>query len=298
MIVPAQIPNPYVKPKWQASVGIMESVVAYNCRQASVGIMESVVAYNCRKYGFPRPVLATPMWEGAGNRAIDLSGRGNHNTLTGSPSWAIDGLDLNGISDYTVGDRSNLYSFQQFTISCRVNLATLSQNSSYPGLMSYECANSDYGWILLYENSGDRFQFYCGETPWNFTETEAVAADRWYTVTAVRDSTNLKIYLDGVWIADTTIAGQMEYQEETFLQYLGMYLISSKMYLEAIIDVPFIFDVPLTSAQIKFLHYNPYFMYRMPEELYGYSPAAVGAIMNQFQKANVGADLYNGGIIA
>jgi len=39
-------------------------------------------------------------------------------------------------------------------------------------------------------------------------------------------------------------------------------------------------------------------MYRLPEELYGYSPAAVGAIMNQFQKANMGADLYNGGIIA
>ncbi len=58
------------------------------------------------------------------------------------------------------------------------------------------------------------------------------------------------------------------------------------------------FDTALSPSQIKFLHDDPYFMFRMPEELYGYSPAAVGAIMNQFQKHNVGADLYNGAIIA
>jgi hypothetical protein len=233
-----------------------------------------VIAYNCQKAGMPRPVLVMPFWEGAGNRALDYSGHGNHGALVGPPLWGSDGMDFNGTSDYTVGDRANLYSFQQFTISCRVNLATLSQNTDYPGLMSYEYANNDYGWILLYNNSTQKFQFYCGETPWNIVQTGAVAANRWYTVMAVRDSTNLKIYLDGVWIADDPIVDVIEYPAATFLQYIGMYNVSSKMYLDAIIDAPFIFDVPLTSAQIKFLHYNPYFMFQIPEELYGYVASA------------------------
>ncbi len=76
MIAPSQIPNLKVKPRWQAPVGVMESVVSYNCR----------------KYGMPRPVLALPLWEGAGNRAVDLSGHGNHGTLIDGPKWVADGL--------------------------------------------------------------------------------------------------------------------------------------------------------------------------------------------------------------
>ncbi len=58
--------------------------------------------------------------------------------------------------------------------------------------------------------------------------------------------------------------------------------------MNGIIDDILIFDTALTEAQIKFLYENPYFMYRLPEELYGY--AAVAGIsmplliqqMNQF----------------
>lgn len=52
MIVPSQNRSINVKPKWQLPVGVMEGIVAYNCR----------------KYGMPHPVLAMPMWEGAGGR--------------------------------------------------------------------------------------------------------------------------------------------------------------------------------------------------------------------------------------
>jgi len=38
-------------------------------------------------------------------------------------------------------------------------------------------------------------------------------------------------------------------------------------------DLP-IFDTALSTTQIKFLSENPYFMYQIPEELYGYVSAA------------------------
>lgn len=38
-----------------------------------------------------------------------------------------------------------------------------------------------------------------------------------------------------------------------------------------------IFNTPMSATQTDFIHYNPYFMYQMPEELYGYT-AAVGGL--------------------
>ena len=37
-----------------------------------------------------------------------------------------------------------------------------------------------------------------------------------------------------------------------------------------------IYNTALSAAQIKFLYENPYFMYQMPEELYGYVAATGG----------------------
>ena len=40
----------------------------------------------------PHPVLAMPMWEGVGDRALDYSGHGNHGTFFGDPEWVVDGV--------------------------------------------------------------------------------------------------------------------------------------------------------------------------------------------------------------
>jgi len=62
------------------------------------------------------------------------------------------------------------------------------------------------------------------------------------------------------------------------------------------IESVIVFDTNLIAAQVKFLSDNPYFMYQIPEELYGYVAGAPppASIINQFMKSNLGSNLYNG----
>ena len=43
-----------------------------------------------------------PMWEGAGGKILDISGKSNHGTLTNGPVW-VDGLKFDGTDDYVGG---------------------------------------------------------------------------------------------------------------------------------------------------------------------------------------------------
>lgn len=41
-----------------------------------------------------------PMWEGAGGKTLDMSGKNNHGTLTNGPVWSDGGLKFDGTDDY------------------------------------------------------------------------------------------------------------------------------------------------------------------------------------------------------
>jgi len=279
MIVPAQIPNPYVKPKWQASVGVMESVVAYNCR----------------KYGMPRPVLAMPMWEGAGNRAIDYSGRGNHGTITGA-GWAADGLEFVA----TDGDYVEILDAidpTEYTLSVLIR----PKDVTYPSIITR--TDSDSAALVnfshhLYISNLSKFVSYLfdGAIRTVTGTTTAIYGKQYHVVGTAKNNDYLRLYVDGVEEGTPVAIGSMWTGGDRW--NIGMCTKSVTSFADSIMCNILIFHTVLSTAQIKFISDNPYFMYRLPEELYGYSPAAVGAIMNQFQKANMGADLYNGGIIA
>ena len=222
MIAPSQIPNPYVKPKWQAPVGVMESVVSYNCR----------------KYGFPRPVLAMPMWEGAGNRAIDLSGYGNHGTLVNDSKWVADGIEFDG-----TGDRITIP--QNQSIIGGNNDATYKYHITFSAPYLYYRTSEGYGSI----NYG----------PFN--------TGTWYHWCIVRTGDVITYYKDGIYIGYSTKGG------EVLIDTVGAYSGGSNS-LAGELNGVVLFNAALSAAQIKFLYENPYFMYRSPEELYGYTSAA------------------------
>lgn len=159
MILPTQAQNPQLKPRWVAPVGIMESVVAFNCR----------------KYGMPRPILAMPMWERAGNRVIDLSGHGNHGGLTGTPKWVADGLDLNGSTDYVnIGADSSLDTGNNLTISlwAKRDDALL---AGYKGLVVYRYDANDSQYAIYYDDD-ERIAFWImeGATWYGFIGTAQI----------------------------------------------------------------------------------------------------------------------------
>jgi len=293
MIVPAQIPNPYVKPKWQASVGIMESVVAYNCR----------------KYGFPRPVGAWPMWEGAGNRAIDLSGRGNHGTINGA-TWVGSergvSLYFDGVNDYVdLPHSSSLNITTPITIGARIKSSTdvPSGNQTMAIVDRGEYGDPRNSMSLRVEGDGDiiRFDYEYGSGANSLASlgTTDITDNLSHYVVGIWNGSRCLAYVDGDIEGNVSCPNTPGSFDQGFcigkdMQQPGDY----SMFFEGLIDEVYIYNCALFASQVKFISDNPYFMYRLPEELYGYSPAAIGAIMNQFQKANMGADLYNGGIIA
>lgn len=257
MITPSQIPNPYVKPKWRASVGMMESVVAYNCR----------------KYGMPRPVAAYPMWESAGNRAMDLSGRGNHGTFIGGPKWAGRGLDFDGVNDAIDVGMSDLADYSALTISAFVYMTAKTIDRV---IVSQGAANN---FALRYDVGTDEWYFQGHDGGYQYAKHHAdVNLNTWTHIVGTYDGTTLRVYADGVVGSTTDTLGTPSANIGS--THIGNNLPTGNREWVGLIDEVCIFNTTLSAAQIKFLYDNPYFMYRMPEELYGYA-AEAGNIINK-----------------
>jgi len=260
MITPQQLPNTQVKPKWQLPVGVMESIVAYNCR----------------KHGFPRPVLAMPMWEGAGNRALDYSGHGNHGDLNG-PDWVADGLDFLTTTDYVhIPAHQSLDDMSNATFEVFIKM--VDNTETYQALMAPFESNTNRFFIMYH---GGKFGVYddinnAGRIVLD-TGTAAVNGQLYHIVVTI-SGTTWTFYIDGVEKVSTDLGVNMSDLGNGITIDLAAYYYGDVYYgkFSGIIIHSGIYRDALTAAQVKFLYDNPYFKYQIPEELYGYVAAAAG----------------------
>jgi len=271
MIVPSHIPNPYVKPKWQASVGIMESVVAYNCRT----------------HGFPIPICAWPMWEGAGNTALDLSGNGNHGEFNGA-KWAGSErgacVIFDGTDDFVEVANESKFDFgtEDWTLSCRFKSGIdhdgtlVGKGVDGAGGIRYKLKIDVSGSVMVeIDDNG------VGIGKANVTSTATTYGDDgiWHHVVGAKDGNNLRLYIDGTedGASPADITGMASLNTNYPVIVGKIYNdagIDFYQFFNGLIDDLPIFDTALSTTQIKFLSENPYFMYQIPEELYGYVSAA------------------------
>lgn len=272
MITPQSIQNLQVKPKWQLPVGVMESIVAHNCR----------------KHGFPIPILAMPMWEGAGNQVIDLSGRGHHGAHINNSKWTGTSKGI-GTEFPTDGgtDRINLGSIDssnplsgvptgELSIVTRLyKPATGDLDNSYPRIIDKSDGGSGQnGWFLF---GASLFEFTIGSsttTPQLSITTPSSYADAgWFDIATTVKSGNNHIYIDGV--DDTSVGGSgtFTFDPSTVDAAIGNWNHTIDRQWNGYISYIYIWDSILTQAQVKFLHDDPYFMFQIPEELYGYVTA-------------------------
>jgi len=252
MIQPLQSRNPSVKPRWITSVGVMESVVAYNCR----------------KHGFPRPVLAAPMWEGAGKRAMDYSGYCHHGDIYGGCEWTRNGIHTHGSPgvidvDYTI---PTIATTDSFTWSALVYLQT--GNS----ITSVIIGNRNLGTsspLQFVKLTPSKFEYYHGGLLPGLYHT--IPTEEWRHLIIVKDGADFTYYSNGVIVdtGSTTISmdpnpfyvgGDPNGNEYTNGEFGGVHL----------------FDSALNPAQVYLLTKDPYLLFRIPEELYGYTVAAGG----------------------
>lgn len=229
-----------------------------------------IIAYNCQKAGMPHPVLAMPMWEGAGNRAIDLSGHGNHGDLQSTTSWSSCGLIFNGTTDYVEKINPNRLptsGTDDWTVSFWVKPKTLTNGDV---LIAFsDMASGASGSQRAIIRFSDAIYFWGEASDKDFGVD--LTLNVWQHIVIVHNdiSNTMVLYKDNnitsvTAPALTNIAAKIT---------IGQKVKTWQSWLDGIMNNVSIYNVALSAAQVKFLYDNPYFMYQIPEELYGYVAA-------------------------
>ena len=142
-----------------------------------------------------------PFWEGGGGKLYDVSGQGNHGTLTnmdpvtdwvGTPQgW---GLDYTGSSRYVnVGSDYNAGS--QFAI---VAMAKLNAAGGWDVIAAKEVWSGNDGWFLYNDNAGPwQLVFRRGNGSALRTSANSITAGEWFHVAVSVSGNDVRIYVDG-----------------------------------------------------------------------------------------------------
>ena len=235
-----------------------------------------VIAYNCQNAGMPHPVLAMPMWEGAGGLARDYSGHGNHGTINGA-DWEIDELSFNGTDGYV-----DFGSFVPVSGNdARTFLLWFDANrySNLDTIVSYGTSSPGKRWTIRLEDSSIpgaiRTEVYGG---YNYGSTNLIPLGRVFVACVFNGSTTLDVvhYVNGE-IETVGASSEMAINTGTTKGLnLGRehVLHESDRFFSGSFAGFCAYDTDLSAAQIKFINENPYFMYQIPEELYGYVAGA------------------------
>ena len=224
--------------------------------------------------------------EMTGETVFDLSGNNNNGTLENGVAWGSGGLDFDGVDDYVDTTSLNIAVGETITLEFWGKPHHLRTGGDI-GLM----VGSAYGFGVD-ATFDSTFIMKAGVGNYYGT-TDAVLDDIRYHFIAVVSSTSTTVYLNGRnhithavgHSGGTVLIGK----RDTNVQYFNGSIDSVRIYNRA-----------LSAEEIAWLYREPYAMFEPafnPALLYSAAPP-VGAIMNQFQRANLGADLYNGAIIA
>ena len=143
-----------------------------------------------------------PMWEGAGGKCLDISGKNNHGTLTNGPVWA-DGVKFDGTNDYVNAGGAGNFTNTDFSIV----------------FSSYDIANASSGQVYIYKGQFQANGWYIQKVPaagiFKFVTNQSGANQEtsvpsslfqlnvWNHTVVTRSGASVKIYLNG---RDVTIA--------------------------------------------------------------------------------------------
>lgn len=256
--------------------------------------------------------------EGTGSLANDISRYGNHGQLTNmapniqGSGWGGSkfggGLNFDGGDDYVdCGDDSSITNLNVGTAMGWMYLDTLATsiiigygggNTAVPGTFGFGIRQHTNYYI------GTTSQIE-GSAGWDeFRGSTQLSAGTWYHLTMTSNGSYCRLYVNGV--EETIVITQGSNSGRWFGDVnpaeTDMVTIGGAMYDGSMVDLPdgkidhvCIYNRTLSEAEINQLYHNPFCnLLQVPIRRYSVIAPSVGAIMNQFQRANIGADLYNG----
>ena len=239
---------------------------------------------------FSHPLTPTAAWimnEGSGNKIYDLI-NGNHGTFgagTAAPSWVPEGLDFDGSNDHIIspisGTTLTTFSFVFWFLQ--------PAQSSNQGIIQWaQSLTSGSPFFLLQYNATPDIKFYCNTA---YRHTENISNNTIYQAAITHNGSKWFFYLDGKEVG--SYVGVRGNQANANDLYFGN---GYNGYWEGKIYKAFLYvEKCLTTSQISQLFYNPFCWLAQPMEAeLMYAAPPIGAIMNQFQRTYLGADLYDG----
>jgi hypothetical protein len=241
--------------------------------------------------------------EGAGCLANDISGNKNHGRLTNmapnvqGSGWGGSkfggGLKFDGVDDYVDCGIQSLYNSQTITMWLNSNGASVDKriiDGNYWGIYANNTAGGGVD-TTLKGTVHDGVAFRPVEWEWS-----NISQNIWYHIALVwnTNDSNVKLYVNGD-LKDTNTGYNGTVGSSSHQLMIGAGYSGTVDFFNGSIDSVRIYNRALSAEEVKTLYLDPFcnMMVRRPSGLY--VPAApVGAIMNQFQGVNLGADLYNG----
>ncbi len=170
-------------------------------------VLEARVWRAHRAEGLPQPVLRLPFWEGAGPKALDLSGFGNDGTWNGTGThWGGGVAKLNGTDDYIDLGTGILVGAIAFSILIRVFISNTEFNGTWKSIISDEdnpASNNGFQYIFDDRETGTRPENGLNSAIDNdsvnlsVTENAIGVAWEWYDLGLVYNDPSLKIYVNG-----------------------------------------------------------------------------------------------------
>ena len=229
--------------------------------------------------------------EGGGNKTFDGSGKQNHGVMSDC-AWGRRGIDFNGSSSYiNCGNDPSLNITDAITIEAWVKL------DSFPGgdnLIVSKGDNTD-GYYLEVKNNGAVILRTDGVTD-TYTQSNdgEIELNKWYHIVCTFGGGQRTLYKNGDNIKSEGVTGTIN-SGASIHTTIGIWSDYSYGPFNGTICLVRIYEIAKTPKEIWQLYTEPYCMYEYPilEEGMLYYPT----IMNQFQRANLGADLYDGVLI-
>jgi hypothetical protein len=237
--------------------------------------------------------------EMTGETVFDLSGNGNNGTLENGVAWGNGRLKFDGVDDYVLDSGFNI-NFSSFSFGAWVKF---DDDYRQPVIVGGDGSGSGDRPIDIFLGTGSARTI--------FVDTRIDSADysqsnsgviptlgQWYHIVGVYDG-EMSIYINGVLKAGQTGGNGTNGADGTDGLKIGE---GTNLYgwgntfFNGSIDSVRIYNRALPAEEVTWLYREPYAMFEPsfnPALLYPAAPP-VGAIMNQFQRANIGADLYNG----
>ena len=234
--------------------------------------------------------------EGSGLKTFDLSGKNHYGILHNNPIWIGGNLDFETDSNqYIELDTAiSLADDTQWTIIFKLNFESLNANRGLYGNL-YTSGNYTRCFYDIAPTPGIAIANDANISTIISTGTLTINTD--YTLAIVcngSNSSNIELFINGISKGTATLADSSQ-----TIKRLATYGAASGNLMDGLMEYFYIYGgVALLPSQISQLYTNPYCWLAQPMEAeLMYVAPPVGAIMNQFQRTNLGADLYDGVLI-